>query len=44
MAKSTRGPRKKPAAERTKPVREKPRSKATLDEFEQEGMGVAAKE
>ena len=34
---------KKPA-ERSKPVREQSHSKGTIDEFQEEGMGVAAKE
>jgi hypothetical protein len=50
MVKSTRGgtgaarPNKAASADGRKPAREKPHSKGTVDEFQEEGMGVAAKE
>jgi hypothetical protein len=50
MVKSTHGrtgaarPNKSASADRRKPAREQSHSKGTVDEFQEEGMGVAAKE
>jgi hypothetical protein len=41
MARKTKDPKAKPKGRRSK---HEPATEATVDEFEQEGMGIAAKE